>query len=191
MNLRKKVILSSIVTSMSVATLGIGFALGYYKVADSVGQPIGYQGKLNQVSIFLNANIWEADGAIFFMFNNTEGKWHSPSKTINPVINNVTFTMYVFTLESPVDGTTSFTFARVNPDGEHVYSEGQAAQFYFTDSPRTVWNQVDNLTYSNSVNYYCVKTWKGGTGTHNNDEKNDGVETNHLTLNNNGDLVFG
>ena len=192
----KALLISLISSSVALLSLGAaGITYANYKTAASVTQQAGYQGKLNQTSIFLNANIWEVDNAIFYMFDNREGKWHLPEKTIHPTIGGTTFTLYVYIMNGIIESGANIVFARVNPNGSHVPVDGGNTAWDFTD---TVWNQTDNIQYaqmyenSKYYNYYCVTGWETGTGYHNNDtEKNSGYEKNVLTTNAGGSLVWG
>lgn len=181
-----KLLLISLTTAAVISLpLSIGITYANYKTAAQVTQQTGYQGKLDQVSIFLNANVWEVDSPVYYLYDVTNDNWLLPEKTINPTIDSVTFTLYVYALQSPVNNTTQIIFARMNPTGQHINAPG----FYYNDSPQTCWNQTGNITYSSSVNYYCVTGWHNGVGT-SNGQTNSGVSTNHLTTSA-GNLVFG
>ena len=173
--LKHKIYLGLASISLIVASAGVGITFAKYNAVKDVSQIVGYQGKLNQASIFLNANVWEKDKAIYYIFmRDPVNQYLSPVRTINPTINNITFTMYVFVIENP-EGKT-FEFLRMNPDGANVPS-------YDTGS---CWNHTDAITYSSSANYYCINTYDNGMGYH-----NSGYETPRLLdVNNNGDLYF-
>lgn len=190
----KYTIYSLVAASCISLSIGAGVTYASYQSTKAISQQIGYQGKYDQASIFFNANIWEVDNAIYYIYNNSTSKWIAPTRTINPTINGTTFTLYVFVLQSPAN-TSNIAFMRVNPNGKNVPDDG-ASNFdsakYFTETPKTVWNQTDNFTYSTSYNYYVIPndSWTNGTYSHNGNEKNSGCKKNNLALNGNGDLYF-
>ena len=199
--MRKKYLVPSLLlTSVVTAAVSISTTFAAYKAVANISQTTGYQGKLDQESIFFNANIWELDGALFFICNNYTQKWIAPSKVINPTINGTTFTLYVFILENPsrvasADNNT-LAFMRINPDGENVPVDGQAVgnnfvSDYFTSTPQTVWNQTDNFAYDQRYNYYIIPTngWTSGKHDHNG-EDNSGCQQNILGLDSNDKLEF-
>lgn len=199
MKTKRKLLLLSLST-ISVVALSLGVTITYanYKTAAAINQQTGYQGKLNQTSIFLNANIWEVDDAVFYMYDDREDLWHLPEKTIYPTIEGVNLTLYVFVMNGLIVDGVNIVFARVNPNGAHVPVDGENTGWYFEDNPKTIWNQTDNITYtqmyadSKYYNYYCVNGWTSGVGYHNdNKEKNSGYEKNVLTTNAGGSLVWG
>ena len=179
---------------------GIGLTLAIYKTGADIDQQTGYLGKFDQESIFFNANIWEKDNALFYLYNNNANKWIAPTKTINPTIDETTFTLYVFILENPsaIDRSGTLTFMRVNPNGAHVPSDGEVVSSgafvlsYFTETNKTVWNQTDNFTYDRAYNYYCIPTngWASGSGYHNESERNSGCVKNILVLGSDNELEF-
>ena len=162
----------------------IGVSLANYQAVSKVTQLTGYQGKLNQASIFFNANIWEVDNALFYLYNNTTGKWIAPTRTITPTIGGTNFNLYVYVLQDPAK-TSSIVFARINPNGRSIPVDGENTAWDFASGDgKTVWNQTDNFTYSASYNYYCIPSggWTSGTYTHNSGEANSSCNKNNLTL---------
>lgn len=193
----KALFLSLIWSGVASLSLGVGITYANYKTAASITQQAGYQGKLSQTSIFLNANIWEVDNAVFYMYDDREDVWHLPEKTIHPTIGGTTFTLYVFLMNGIIEDGVNIVFARVNPNGAHMPVDGENTGWYFTDNPKTIWNQTDNIYYAQmhhddkDYNYYCVNGWTSGTGYHNNGtEKNSGYEQNVLATTG-GSLVWG
>ncbi len=187
------IIIASIALTAGVAlSLGAGFTYAKYKTEERVNQITGYKGGLNQMSVFLNANIWEKDDALFYLYNNTTSKWVAPTRTINPTISGTTYNLHVFVIQAPAS-TSNIVFARVNPNGAQIPVDGENTPWHFTaGDTKTIWNQTDNFTFETSYNYYVIPTdsWTSGTYSHNNGEKNSGCKKNNLALNNSGNLYF-
>lgn len=184
-NIKTRLIISFSLLTLGCLASGVAVSYANYKATELSRQSVGYSGKLDQMSIFFNANIWEVDNALFFLYNNTTGKWVAPTRTINPTIGGTNFTLHVFVLQAPTS-TNNIVFARVNPNGRSIPVDGQNTAWDFEDGDgKTIWNQTDNFTFSTSYNYYCIPGggWKTGTYKHNNNtEENSGCKKNNLTL---------
>lgn len=178
MSFKKNLIISSLalLSCLSAAALAMSsYTVAAFSDTKQVEQQAGYSGTL-KTSIFLNANVWEVDNPVYYLyaFKNAGGvdpEWIHSSKTINPTINDVIFTMYVF--EFDAIKYDRIVFARMNPNGANVPS------FTTNDDPKTLWNQTENITYSSSINYYCITGWSTSS-----------YETNHLAVNGSGNLYF-
>ena len=196
----KIVLASLLITLGSFVSLGAVVSYANYKAISKVNQLVGYQGALDQTSFFLNANIWEVDNALFYMWDNQHGKWHAPIKTITPTIGGVNFKLNVFILDGQINASSDIVFVRVNPNGRSIPVDGGSTAWDFeAGDGKTIWNQTDNITYAQlhdasplkDYNYYCVDDWTGGVNYHNNGtEKNSGYTKNRLILDE-GSLVFG
>ena len=163
--------LSAVLGASSLAMATITYSA--FVDTKQVAQQAGYSGSVKE-SIFLNANIWEVDSPIYYMYAFKNGgaatEWLPVSKTITPVINDVHFTMYVF--EFATVKYDRFNFVRINPNSNQTIPSFEAK-----------WNQTADITYSGSVNYYCITDWNGGG--------NSTYTTHHLSVNMGGNLYFG
>lgn len=180
---RKALLFTSIgVLSLGVIGTGVGLTIAKYSTSEKANQPIGYQGKLTSVSIFLNANIWDVDGAIMYMYayNNTSNEWIQPTKVINPTIDAVTFNLYVFRYDPAV--YDHFNLVRVNPDGDYI------GTWDWTN--HSVWNATKAIAYSDSVNYYCIEKWDNIANGDGYGHATCGFTTHTLTLDGSDNLVF-
>ncbi len=124
MKKKNKLILTVSLTISAIAVCTTAGVISYanYQAAEMITQQIGYSGRLEQKSIFFNADIWEASNPTIYMYKSDNGStnWEfvSESRTITPTINtgtDVQFKMHIFTLEKPVSGTTKFKFYRIDP----------------------------------------------------------------------------
>ena len=176
---KRRIIITSFALLGCACTASLAMSslsLAAFSDTKQVTQQAGYAGTL-KTSIFFNANIWEVDSPLFYLYaykgsGGVDPEFISSSKTINPTIGGVVFTLYVFEYDTvKYDG---IIFARINPSGANVPS------FTTNDNPQTLWNQTSNITYSSSYNYYCIDGWGSSDWSN-----------NHLSVNNNGDLVFG
>lgn len=174
-------------TGSLTITVGMSASITYasFAIRADCTQTASYKGEL-PVSIYLNANIWDTADAIFYLYAfdaispavPTNQKWIASSKTITPTIrvsgDDVNFKMYVFRLDVLL--YPYFLFGRFNPNGANVPS------FTDNDNPKSLWNQTIDITYSSSINYYCINAWDDGYGK-------STVQADHLTSNN-GTLTF-
>lgn len=153
-----KIIFFSTISLLSVGVLGtsIGFSMAKYETASVADQQVGYKGTAKK-SIYLNANIWNVDDPLFYMYcyksGGSDNEWKLSSKMIMPTIygNESVFTLFVFEFDNIK--YDYFNFVRVNPNGAHI------GTWTRDDNPQTVWNSTANIAYSDSVNYYCIEKW--------------------------------
>lgn len=152
-------------TSLAIASAGVGITYAAYWSKKSIDQRTGYQGALSVFPIFLNTNGsgnagWEKDDAVFYMYAyNNDGSvytWIEATKIASALIYNselssvsVTYTpLYWFRFDSSI--YTKFNFVRFSPNGANVPSWNR------DDSPRSLWDQTSQITYSSLINLYHI-----------------------------------
>ncbi len=188
----KKIVLFASIGLLSVGVVGAGAGVSFAKYTSTkkASQSIGYQGKLTAKSIFLNANIWDIDDAIMYLYaydstnEATVNAWIQPSKVINPTINSTTFNLYVFQYDPDI--YNHFNFVRVNPNGAHI------GEWNWNDSPQTVWNATKAISFTSetTINYYCIEKWDNINDGDGYGHKTCGFTTNTLGLDGSNNLIF-
>lgn len=151
-----------------VATTGI--TLAGFSAKTLVNRTVGVAGKTPN-TVYLNANIWEVDNAVYFMkrFNSTDGTklmWIPVSKLITPTVQSVDFTLHVFEYDTSIRVSNlaldKFIFVRMNPNGTHIPTAGSTTDLpasEWNETGDTFWNKSKEVTYNSDYAYHCVEKW--------------------------------
>ena len=167
-SLKTKLLLGCLTAAAVLATTFASITYAKYVDSKKTKQSVFGLGGERETSIFFNANIWkqgkDSSGnivdAVFYLY-----VWHTsnaagtrtviaPSAHVNPTIGSTVMDLYVF--EYDPNTYNRMIFLRWNPEIEPsadlTYGDGHGK-----------WNQTSDVTYSSTVNYYCIDAW--GTGT--------------------------
>ena len=186
---KKTILFTTIgILTLGVIGTGVGLTVAKYTSSKKANQAIGYQGKLTEASIFFNANIWDIDGAIMYLYAydndnpSTVNAWIQPTRVINPTIDSVTFNMYIFRYDPAV--YDHFNFVRVNPSGPAI------GTWDWTN--HTVWNCTKPIefTESTTVNYYCIEKWDNVANGDGHGHATCGFTTHTISADGSGNLSF-
>ncbi|MBO4667826.1 MAG: hypothetical protein J5666_06875 [Bacilli bacterium] len=165
--------------SVGLLTAGIAtttaITLAKFTAYSKTDQMSGYQGSVRgkKLSIFLNANVWRVDGAVFYMYaydsTNADYKniWIEPTlKDLNETVGGTPLRLEVF--EFDVYSYDYFIFVRLDPDGD-------------VPSWSAKWNQTADIAYkstyysgNNFKNYFCITNIDTSAYTTNTLELNSG-----------------
>lgn len=135
-------------TSISLLSVGAVGTYAAFSRTKTVGQTISVRGSC----IFLKPGVWDADGAIFYLYsfdssNTSDYAWSTAGVASG--------SLYAFTYPTNAHAShNKLIFARINPNGANIPS------FRKDDSPKTLWNQTADLDMptGNSV-VYSITDW--------------------------------
>lgn len=184
----KKIFLFASVGLLTLGGIGtgIGFSISGFSATEKNTQLVGVSGEndVQKKSIFLNANIWNVSTPLYYLYafdssGTNSAIWVQSSRTIAPTISSTTFSLTVFVYDTTK--YDRFLFARINPDGTNIPRFNEVGE---TGDDRPCWNQTNNITFSESINYYCIEGWSDASNS------NSSYKTNTLSLNGSGNLYF-
>lgn len=136
------VIALPLVASVSIGVAGTFAAFSKTKV---VSQTIRITGS----SIYLNPGVWEADGALFYLYT-----WDSSNDSDNAWMKNNGKHGSYYVFNSPISSDhDKCIFVRINPNGANIPSFNKD----------TKWNQSSDLDLPTAIeNVYTITGWETG-----------------------------
>lgn len=165
MRTKKRVMILGLSLACAFVTAGAvasGVTYAAFAGMGKVFQQVGYSGNAKK-TIYLNANgaVWSAEGATFYLYAIPKSNVDATpaivnfTRPINPRINSIDFTMYLFEFDWQI--YDKFRFLRVKDDASVESLEAMTEEQLTADSKSDViYGFTDQITETINKNYYCI-----------------------------------